>query len=180
MIRDYNLDQGYNSLTLRAWDFDTLADAALGTGAAVMTHFNSLGVVGALMGDEGDLCTVLWPFPMQIDETKPLEMRIIYFHTAAAADVPIWKVHYKLQTDGAAATVSSPTALTFDGDTCTATANAIEATAWKIVPAGTFTRGGIYIIQVECDSFGGASSDEIYFAALQIAYKPSISKGLTA
>jgi hypothetical protein len=179
MIRNRNIDRGKATEFWPANSFDAVYNTsqlmAVAAGDPTWGEVNSLGFIGIVIHDDGDSASRYIPFPRHFDETKPIKVYIHYTHSQAAADSPIWKLHYKKQTEGSAMTVSSMTTITFDADVGTATAYGLEVSGAEVIAGNTFTRGGQYVFTVELDSHGTASSDELYFLGLEWEYTPNIS-----
>lgn len=149
---------------------------SLGAGAAVFQESVAAAeLAGIQWGGDGDEIYHFMPIPWDMDSTQPMRFRVWFSHSQAAADTPVFKVHYKFiapQVAVSDAASSADEIVTFATHTNAATANALEVTAWAESNSHDYWRRGDFglLLCLEGDSLGSASDSEITIYGLEIQY----------
>lgn len=118
-----------------------------------------------------------------VDTERVAYVRVVFTHTQASADTPIFKVKFStswLDNVGALTSVTGAAiTTTFTTLTLTAHTNAATANAWEFtlpsatsgyIAAKSLPQAPFIILGVELDNLGGASADEIALRGVILYY----------
>ena len=175
-----------------------LGTAGVGTGQGAGTplqlaHTGYTGLVGVAMAAAAD--EVAWFLDPKgefsfIDFGRDIQAEVIFEHSATDADTPVWKAFMKGIAKQAALSdpdSSSDGSITWAAHTCSTTDNSLEVTTRRgfKLTADVLEDDEMVIVNLECDSLGSASANEIIliglrlYGTLKMTNDPPIPRQLT-
>ena len=125
------------------------------------------------VGADGDEFYDFFPLPWDFDRKQPIRFRVIFSHSSVHADSPVWHFSYQAVAAGEAiADVTAHETLTTSGTPVSTTADALEVWDWEESASNLYITASDYAIKVkiECDSLGGANTNEIELFGYEIEY----------
>jgi hypothetical protein len=156
------------------------AMAGLGGGAATSIESNASGLGGVRIEATTDDTAFMVAFPYDCDVERAIDFRVWWnSDETTAADSYTWDINY-IEILGNTTAVAVPaTALGTQvaADTNSATAHAMQITAWGSMTAGTLNGnsadGYLHLFEIDPSAVGGTpSSDIVVLWAVQIRYQP--------
>ena len=162
------------------------ADASAHTGVPVEKEMGAVGTVGLFMDDAGDMLSMMFPVPRNLNPTHPIGVRVVFATgSPTAADEVEWIVLFDVITEGSAIAVGSTALDTVIGSQAlSGVADALEYSARGVINANAVTEAqmsnniSFFSMLVEAQAFTGITEDVI-FLGLAIDYMPKDYLGPT-
>ena len=161
-------------------------DAGAHTGNPVQQEIGSIGLVGLLMADAGDMVNMLSLVPRDVNWTQEIGVRVVYqTASATAADTIEWIVLYDLAVVGEALIVGATaldTTIQATTETVTGTAEALEYSPRGAIAKNKFTSAEVatpsfFSWNVEMNAFAVGLDEDKIFLGLLVDYMPKPGLG---
>ena len=152
------------------------ADTGQSNGAPVVAVQGGAGELSVVqIGAAGDELSIAFPIPFDLDRDQKVLGRVIFCHSAAGADEPVWILKSKFHAKAAAILdmdTSEDVATTFAAHAVSTTEESLEATVWTDLSWETKLEDTDLLagLLLECDNLGSASANEIEFMGLELMY----------